>query len=616
MRLFFFALISFNYLYSQSTIDFEQNGVGADWTWAAPITPATFEIVDNPLGSDNVNSSSKVGKLTLEPSTLSYGLVYSDGMDISFTSSNAIVTMDVYKTRAVDVAIKFEIPSNSTYREVKVTSSGAAGWETLTFDFSDQIDNGVTYTRIVIIPDFAERTETTISYFDNIQFSSDGSESSDPSDATLQNLYIDGAALTRFSSNQYSYTYTLDVGDTTVPTVTATASNPSANVSISPASAVSETTTVTVTSEDGTTTQDYTIAFQASYWDLKWSDEFNDGSVYTAGQLNDVDPAKWHHQTYPANGGNGWFNGEQQHYTDRIDNSYVSDGTLKIKAIEETYQNPETGSTQEYTSARLNSKYAFTYGKMEVRAKLPSELGTWPAIWTLGQNITETGAYWQTQGLGTTSWPACGEIDIMEQNGWDKNVTYGYMHFRNSTTGQYQNEGTTTPINDSSGTYHIYSLIWTEDVVQILLDDNVFFVRQNTSEIPYDNLHYILLNIAMGGNLGLLPGTEIPESFNDATMEIDYVRVYEQTGLGVSSAQITEASMYPNPARETVEVALNSAEHIQELSLYDITGKLVLHKNKIDLNKANLDISNLHSGLYIVAIKTNTTFLKKRLLVQ
>ena len=204
----------------------------------------------------------------------------------------------------------------------------------------------------------------------------------------------------------------------------------------------------------------------------------------------------------------------------------------------------------------------------------------------------------------------------MEQNGWDKSISYGYMHYRNSATGQYENQGTTTPINDSSGTYHTYSLVWTEDVIQILLDDNVFFERQNNNEVPYDNPHYILLNIAMGGDLGLLPGTEIPESFDDATMEIDYVRVYEQTGLEVSSIELTEASMYPNPARDTVEIDLNSTEHIKELSLYDITGKLVLHKNKIDLNKANLDISNLHSGLYIVAIKTNTFVLQKRLLVQ
>jgi len=338
---------------------------------------------------------------------------------------------------------------------------------------------------------------------------------------------------------------------------------------------------------------------------LIWSDEFD----YTG----PPDPTKWHHQVIPIINGVDWANGELQHYTDANTNSFVSNGTLKIKAIKEDYT--FNGVTKNYTSARLNSKFAFEYGRIDVHAKLPNEAGTWPAIWTLGANINEIGNYFGNT-YGSVGWPDCGEIDIMEQNGWDKSISYGYMHYRNSATGEYENQGTTTPINDSSGTYHTYSLIWTEDVIQILLDNNVFFERQNNNVIPYDNPHYILLNIAMGGALGLLPDTEIPESFSDATMEIDYVRVYEQTGLGVSSAQIKEASMYPNPARDTVEVALNSTEHIQELFLYDITGKLVLHKNKIDLNKATMDISNLHSGLYILAIKTNTTVLKKRLLVQ
>jgi beta-glucanase (GH16 family) len=112
-------------------------------------------------------------------------------------------------------------------------------------------------------------------------------------------------------------------------------------------------------------------------------------------------------------------------------NSYVSDGTLKIVAIKENYQNPATGSVKPYTAARLNSKYAFRYGRMEVRAKLPNEQGTWPAFWTLGKNISEQGAYWQTQGYGDTVWPACGEIDIMEQS-IDKSSTSGAFHFPNA----------------------------------------------------------------------------------------------------------------------------------------------------------------------------------------
>ena len=95
-----------------------------------------------------------------------------------------------------------------------------------------------------------------------------------PSDANLQNLYVDGTALSGFSSDEYNYTYTLDVGDTTVPTVTATASNSNAQVSINPASSVPGTTTITVISEDGTATQDYSISFQASSYVLVWGDEF------------------------------------------------------------------------------------------------------------------------------------------------------------------------------------------------------------------------------------------------------------------------------------------------------------------------------------------------------
>ena len=150
-----------------------------------------------------------------------------------------------------------------------------------------------------------------------------------------------------------------------------------------------------------------------------WNDEFD----YTGAPNS----SKWHHQTYPP-GGSSWFNGEEQHYTARIENSYVSNGSLKIEAIKEPYRDPTSGSTKQYTAARLNSKYAFKYGRMEVKAKLPAAQGTWPAIWTLGKNISENGAYWQTQGYGDTAWPACGEIDIMEHWGREQNLVKSATH--------------------------------------------------------------------------------------------------------------------------------------------------------------------------------------------
>lgn len=128
--------------------------------------------------------------------------------------------------------------------------------------------------------------------------------------------------------------------------------------------------------------------------DLVWSDEFN----YTG----PVDPNKWHHQVIPIINGTDWANGEQQHYTDRISNSYVNNGSLKIKAIRENYTYNNT--TKLYTSARLNSKFAFQYGRVDIRAKLPAEAGTWPAFWTLGANINEIGNYFGST-YGSVGWP-------------------------------------------------------------------------------------------------------------------------------------------------------------------------------------------------------------------
>jgi len=243
---------------------------------------------------------------------------------------------------------------------------------------------------------------------------------------------------------------------------------------------------------------------------LIWSDEFDyEGSP-------DID--KWHHQTIPPNNGS-WWNGELQHYTDRLENSYVNNGTLKIKAKKEQYE--FDGFSKSYTSARLNSKFSFRYGRIDVRAKLPKGSGTWPAIWTLGANINEIGNYFGTQ-FGDVGWPACGEIDIMEQNGWDKNSVIGHLHWEDNS-GQYKNKGDTKSIENSYDEFHTYSLVWDSSKISILLDDNTFFSMTNTSNNPYDNDHYLLLNIAVGGNLG----GDVPSNFSEEIMEIDYVRIYQ-----------------------------------------------------------------------------------------
>ena len=224
--------------------------------------------------------------------------------------------------------------------------------------------------------------------------------------ALLQDIFVDGMPLSGFQADSFNYAYDVTDTSTSIPSLTAIAANAQASVVINNVTSLPGLATILVTSADQSTTETYTILFQRVAYTLVWNDEFDYNGA--------VDPSKWFHQTYPPFGG-GWANAEEQHYTDRLTNSFVDNGSLKIIANREQYQDPVVGSTKSFTSARLNSKYAFQYGRVEVRAKLPAELGTWPAIWTLGQNVNEQGAYWQTQGFGQVSWPFCGEIDIMEQ---------------------------------------------------------------------------------------------------------------------------------------------------------------------------------------------------------
>ena len=244
-----------------------------------------------------------------------------------------------------------------------------------------------------------------------------------------------------------------------------------------------------------------------------WEDEFD--------YSGEVDVNKWHHQVIPILDNNtNWANGEAQHYTDRTTNSYVSDGTLKIVAKKENYT--FRGVTKNYTSARLNSKFDFKYGRVDIRAKLPAEAGTWPAFWTLGTNINEVGNY-HGSTYGSVGWPRCGEIDIMEQRGDAKNTLIGHLHWGNTDDGVYDNDGGTKTIQNASTTFNLYSLIWNKDEIKILFNDEVFYQHPNTTKMPYDNPHYVLFNIAMGGTLG----GAIPANFTQSVMEVDYIRIYQ-----------------------------------------------------------------------------------------
>lgn len=271
---------------------------------------------------------------------------------------------------------------------------------------------------------------------------------------------------------------------------------------------------LSVISSCGDDAEDTTPDIDPEAFELVWSDEF-DGS----GAIN---TDNWFHQTIIPNG-TSWFNGEIQHYTDKEDNSFVSDGTLKIVAIKENFT--DQGQTKTFTSARLNSKFAFTYGRVDVRAKLPAGNGTWPAIWMLGRDITERGGYWNDE-FGERSWPAIGEIDIMEHWGNDPNVIHGSLHTTSSSGATINTEKIS--LNNVFTDWHTYSMIWTEDFIQFLVDDDPYYTyspgNKTDANWPFDSPQYLLLNVAISPSLAGVPAS----NFTEAAMEIDYVRVYQE----------------------------------------------------------------------------------------
>lgn len=225
-----------------------------------------------------------------------------------------------------------------------------------------------------------------------------------------------------------------------------------------------------------------------------WSDEFNTDGFPNSNNWG-----------YDTGNNNGWGNNELQYYTNRQENAFVSNGTLKIVLKKEAYQGFN------YTSARLLSKgkFSFKYGKVDIRAKLPAGGGTWPALWMLGDNIS------------TVGWPACGEIDIMEHVGNQLNKIYGTVHHPNHSGGNA--DGATVNIPNVTTEFHVYSLDWSPTQIKFYVDNQLFYTFANSSSLPFNQNFFFIMNIAMGGNFG----GAVDPNFNSSTMEVDYVRVYQ-----------------------------------------------------------------------------------------
>ena len=243
----------------------------------------------------------------------------------------------------------------------------------------------------------------------------------------------------------------------------------------------------------------------SDHYQLVWSDDFEYNGL--------PDSAKWSYD----NVGNswGWGNRELQYYTvTKIENAEVSNGTLKIKALKQKLKNCN------YTSARLITKYKgdWLYGKFEIRAKLPDGRGLWPAIWMLPTD-------WEYGG-----WPQSGEIDIMENVGFDPDTIVCSVHTTNYNHKMKTQHNNRVALPDNRKEFHIYGLEWTEEYITTTIDGRACFTFPKESDDPavwpFNRRFHLLLNLAVGGDWGGALG--IDDTAFPATMEIDYVRVYQK----------------------------------------------------------------------------------------
>ena len=231
-------------------------------------------------------------------------------------------------------------------------------------------------------------------------------------------------------------------------------------------------------------------------WDLVWNDEFGGDKI---------DQTKWSHEV----NGDGGGNNELQYYTSRAENSYIENGNLIISARKENYIG------KNYTSARMRTlkKGDWTFGRFDVRAKLPFGKGIWPAFWMLPSD-------WEYGG-----WPLSGEIDIMEQLGHEPNKIYGTIHFGPEWPNNQHIGGNYLYQKGSLITgFHVYSVVWDSTGFKWFIDDVQYFSVQKSK--PFDKRFHILLNMAVGGNW---PGSPNELTYFPQFLTVDYVRVYSKT---------------------------------------------------------------------------------------
>ena len=245
------------------------------------------------------------------------------------------------------------------------------------------------------------------------------------------------------------------------------------------------------------------LAVPAGYA-LVWSDEFSTDGL--------PDPSKWAHDTGMNKA--GWHNREEQYYSaPRADNAQVHNGRLVITARQESLSSAADWGGQRYTSARLitRGRQDWTYGFFEIRARLPCGLGTWPAIWMLG-----------SQG----DWPAGGELDITEHVGTAPGRVFSTVH---TTAGSGGNgSGAAVQVPDACTAFHNYQMHWTPQLIRFGVDGKTHASYANpgtgADRWPFDAPQFLILNVAIGGDLG----GEVDDRIFPVSLEVDHVRVYQR----------------------------------------------------------------------------------------
>ena len=243
-------------------------------------------------------------------------------------------------------------------------------------------------------------------------------------------------------------------------------------------------------------------------WNIVWQDEFDKDSL---------DLTKWSREI----GGHGWGNNELQFYTDSDSNSYVENGNLILKAQVVPQGIGSSKGLRYYSSARLRTygKGDWKYGRIEVKAKVASGQGIWPAIWMLPTD-------WLFGG-----WPSSGEIDIMEHVGYDLGVVHGSVHTEAYNHKINTQRSSARKIANVDTEFHVYSIIWDKDKISFFIDDVQYFLFENDQQgnyktWPFDQRFHLLINIAVGGDW---PGNPDNSTNFPRKMLVDYVRVYEKS---------------------------------------------------------------------------------------